>query len=565
VRLFPVFLDARPGYVSGSPDLSVLRMPLGDTSVFGRLHADVGRHAPGRVLVVTPFEPTADYLRGIQELGVPVEAVISPAGLAQRLHRFEASDWLLVRDCVSATAEPLDLGPLLADLEGPQLSARHLVAPAGTSAGTTERLLLDGEGRVVRIQRYYERMTWGFAAGVACSLVPVASMRGVRDLHVASLSELRASLASAGVPSRDFFVPGTTFNLRREAGFLGLTEKLLASESDRGRGPRVAPSARVHPTAILRGTVVLDAGVVVDEGAVLIGPVVAGHRSRIGRGATVAQCVVAPGTEVPAGAVARQRVVTAAQATAGALVDDPSPREPLGPIGTIREIDTRSPFARVYGLKAPVEAALAAAALVLLSPLLAVIAAAVRLSSPGPVFYGDRREGRAGREFRCWKFRSMAVDAHARQHELADANQVDGPQFKIQEDPRITRVGRLLRRLNLDELPQLFNVVKGEMSLVGPRPSPFRENQICVPWRDGRLSVAPGITGLWQVCRDRSDAADFHQWIYYDLLYVNHASPWLDLKILLATALTLGGRRRVPLRWLVGPADTAASPDRLAA
>ena len=275
--------------------------------------------------------------------------------------------------------------------------------------------------------------------------------------------------------------------------------------------------------------------------------------------------MVAPGTEVPAEAVARQRVVTAAQASAGTLVDDPSPREPLGPIGTIHEIDTRSAFARIYGLKAPVEATLAAAALVLLSPLLAVLAAAVKLSSPGPVFYGDRREGRGGNEFRCWKFRSMAVDAHARQHELADANQVDGPQFKIQEDPRITPVGRLLRRLNLDELPQLFNVVRGEMSLVGPRPSPFRENQICVPWRDGRLSVAPGITGLWQICRDRSDSADFHQWIYYDLLYVNHASPWLDLKILLATALTLGGRRRVPLRWLVNSPAAAASPDRRAA
>ena len=211
------------------------------------------------------------------------------------------------------------------------------------------------------------------------------------------------------------------------------------------------------------------------------------------------------------------------------------------------------------------EAVIAAAALVLLSPLLAVLGAAVKLSSPGPVLYGDRREGRGGREFRCWKFRSMAVDAHARQRELAEENQLDGPQFKIREDPRITRMGRLLRRLNLDELPQLLNVVRGEMGLVGPRPSPFRENQICVPWRDGRLSVAPGITGLWQVCRDRSDAADFHQWIYYDLLYVNHASPWLDFKILLATVLTLGGRSRVPLRWLVGGLASASSAPQRAA
>ena len=565
MRLFPVLIDARPGYVSGSPELSVLRMPLGDTSVFARFHADVGRHAPGRVLVVTPFEPTAGYVEGLKELGVPVEAVVPPAGLAQRLRRFEASDWLLVRDCATTTAEPLDLGPLLADLEGPQPWARHLVAPAGTSAGTTERLLLDGEGRVVKIQRYYERVTWGFAAGVACSLVPVASMLGVRDLHLASLSELRASLASAGVPSRDFFLPRTAFNLRREAGFLGLTERVLAPSPGRACRPIVAPSARVHPTAIVRGAVVLAAEVVVDEGAVLIGPTVVGRGSHVGGGATVAQCVVAPGTRVPPGAVARQRVVTPAQATTGSLVDDASSREPLGPIGTVREIDPQSPYEWVHSLKAPAEAAIAAAGLVLLSPLLAVVAAAVKLSSPGPVFYGDRREGRGGREFRCWKFRSMEVDAHARQRELTGANQVDGPQFKIREDPRITRVGHFLRRFNLDELPQLVNVVKGEMSLVGPRPSPFRENQICVPWRDGRLSVAPGMTGLWQVCRDRSDSADFHQWIYYDLLYVNHASPWLDLKILLATVLTLVGRRRVPLRWLVTPSDAAVSSGQRAA
>ena len=559
-----MFLDARPGYLAGSPGMSLLQMPLGGSTVLERLHAEVSPHAPGRALVVTPFEPAPEYLAAIGGLGVPVETAVSPVGLAGRLHRVEASDFLLFRDSVTATAEPLDLGPALADLEGPEPSVRHMVAPAGTSAGTTERLLLDAEGRVVRIQRYYEKVTWPFAAGVACSIVPVASMLGVRDLHLASLSELRASLASAGVPSRDYFIPGATFNLRREAGFLGLTERALQPPSGRRRTPSVAPSARVHATAVLRGAVVVDADAVVEERAVVIGPCVVGRGSRVGADAVLAQSVVVPGTEVPAGAVARQRVVTAAQVAAGTLVDDAVSREPAHPIGEVREMDVANPFRRIQGFKAPVERAACLAALVLLSPLVAVLAAAVKLTSPGPVFYGDRREGRDGRPFRCWKFRSMAADAHARQRDLEDANQVDGPQFKMANDPRVTAVGRWLRRLNLDELPQLFNVVKGEMSLVGPRPSPFRENQICVPWRDARLSVAPGITGLWQVCRDRSDPADFHQWIYYDLLYVNHASPWLDLKILLATILTLGGRYPVPLRWLVRTETAPAEPRRAA-
>jgi hypothetical protein len=118
-------------------------------------------------------------------------------------------------------------------------------------------------------------------------------------------------------------------------------------------------------------------------------------------------------------------------------------------------------------------------------------------------------------------------------------------------------VGRVLRALNVDELPQLLNVLTGEMSLVGPRPSPFLENQVCVPWREARLSVRPGITGLWQVCRHNRDDGDFHQWIEYDLLYVQHTSFWLDLKILAATLATLGGKAgHIPAWRLVSSAST---------
>jgi lipopolysaccharide/colanic/teichoic acid biosynthesis glycosyltransferase len=169
------------------------------------------------------------------------------------------------------------------------------------------------------------------------------------------------------------------------------------------------------------------------------------------------------------------------------------------------------------------------------------------------VLFGHERETVGGRMFRCLKFRTMQANADARQRELAQANQVDGPQFKITDDPRVTRVGRILRRLNLDELPQLINVLRGEMSLVGPRPSPFRENQLCVPWREARLSVRPGITGLWQICRNERSSGDFHQWIYYDLLYVREQSFALDAKILVATVLSLAGRFSVPVSWLLSP------------
>jgi lipopolysaccharide/colanic/teichoic acid biosynthesis glycosyltransferase len=199
---------------------------------------------------------------------------------------------------------------------------------------------------------------------------------------------------------------------------------------------------------------------------------------------------------------------------------------------------------------------LAMMGLLALSPFLLLVAVLIKLTSRGGVFFRHDREGRKGRVFRCLKFRTMIKGAHALQRELYSQNVVDGPQFKLASDPRETRLGRWLRRINIDELPQLINVFLGQMSLVGPRPSPFRENQICVPWRRARLSVRPGITGLWQVCRQRRSAGDFHQWIYYDMLYVRHLSLWLDAKIVLATLLTLGGKWSVPLSWMISTHDS---------
>ena len=119
--------------------------------------------------------------------------------------------------------------------------------------------------------------------------------------------------------------------------------------------------------------------------------------------------------------------------------------------------------------------------------------------------------------------------------ELAKQNQADGPQFFIKSDPRLTRVGKIIRKLNIDELPQFFNVLLGQMSVVGPRPSPRKENQYCPPWREARLSVRPGITGLWQVKRTRKQGEDFQEWIRYDIEYVERANWGLDLYVIAKT------------------------------
>jgi lipopolysaccharide/colanic/teichoic acid biosynthesis glycosyltransferase len=189
-----------------------------------------------------------------------------------------------------------------------------------------------------------------------------------------------------------------------------------------------------------------------------------------------------------------------------------------------------------------VAAALAGLALTL--PVYPAVFLAMGLEDGRPFFYAQKRETRGGREFPCYKFRSMRKDADAIKAKLQLENQADGPQFFIKQDPRLTRVGRVLRKYNIDELPQLWNVLRGDMTLVGPRPSPRAENQFCPPWRDARLSVRPGITGLWQVKRTRRRGLDFQEWIKFDLEYVKHAGWRLDLWILIETVrvLTLGPR-----------------------
>jgi len=173
--------------------------------------------------------------------------------------------------------------------------------------------------------------------------------------------------------------------------------------------------------------------------------------------------------------------------------------------------------------------------LVALAPLFPIIMALVWLDDGAPVFFGHVRQSKGGKTFRCWKFRTMVRNADALAQELRSRNQADGPQFYIEADPRVTRVGRVLRTTHLDELPQLWNVLRGQMSLVGPRPSPDGENQFCPPWRDLRLSVRPGITGLWQIRRTREPGTDFQEWIKYDIEYVRTATPALDLKIIAMT------------------------------
>lgn len=176
-----------------------------------------------------------------------------------------------------------------------------------------------------------------------------------------------------------------------------------------------------------------------------------------------------------------------------------------------------------------------ACVLVCLSWLFLIVAVAIKLDDPeGPVIFSQARVGRDGREFRMYKFRSMCADAESRLAELAGRNEKDGPVFKMADDPRITRVGRFLRKTSIDELPQFVNVLLGDLSVVGPRPALPKEVARYTPRQRQRLSVKQGITCYWQTRRNR-DSITFNHWVDLDLLYIQKASIWTDTKLIIQT------------------------------
>jgi lipopolysaccharide/colanic/teichoic acid biosynthesis glycosyltransferase len=564
MKIWPILLDAQPSYLGERGcSRSLLLAPLGTHTLIEHLRAWLESLTDRAPLVVSRDSVDLEYRRWIHSLCPTASVVNTSEQIADVVNGYELSDALLIVDPRCLPLGAFQFASLVKHhLAEPRVS-HHLVAFEQAVAGTTERVSFDSDGHVRKIRRHYDRATWPFISGVAATLLPVASGLLGDGLMPTSLSELRQMLAVYGVPTRDVPLEGGALDLSEEAGLLAANELFVRRATSRAAantaaGPLYIGSGHsIHKTARISGPVIIHAGARVEENAMVFGPAVIGARAHIASGAVIAQAAVGSDCMVPSGHVVRNRVWSA---RAGERV--PPERQPLSygdrltrVMADARNHDNQTdehpvPVRGLYAAaKRSLDVSVAAFVLVAVSPLLLAVAFAVWLESKGSILYGDEREGLNGRVFRCWKFRTMYVGAHAAQSDLTALDKMDGPHFKVDRDPRVTRVGRVL---NLDELPQLLNVLLGEMSLVGPRPSPFRENQVCVPWREARLSVPPGITGFWQVCRHDRAAGDFHQWIEYDLLYVQHKSLWLDLKILLATFLTLGGKAgHIPASWLV--------------
>jgi lipopolysaccharide/colanic/teichoic acid biosynthesis glycosyltransferase len=574
MALSVLVIDQPVGSASGLQ--TVLGLPLGAGSVLDDIVRRLGRLLDKELQVILPDGPAAELKTSLSKTSSSAFSVLGPTELRKALSELETSDRLLLiraRDWPTAGYDADAIGRAVSDYHG----ATYGVAVGSDQDNTREVVERDFDGRVRRVQRFYNIVNWPEAA---CTSMVYALVPGhaLQDVPSRELGDVRLALSRRGMLTRDLPLASECLDLGVEAGFLAAHERVLdevfahamppAGYTLHAPGVWVGEGASIDPSARVIGPVIVQAGAVVGPECTVVGPAVLGRGSRVERGAALAQSVLAGGAVVPSGRTVRHRCVLGQEAgERPPAVDLTFPLRSSG-AGYFKSEESFQQLEARRGERNPVQQVLkrtldvfaSVAGLILLSPLLALTAVAVRMDSPGPILFGHLRERKGGKQFRCLKFRTMVANADLIQRQLYKKNEVDGPQFKMSCDPRVTRIGRWLRATNLDELPQLINVVLGHMSLVGPRPSPFRENQICVPWRRARLSVRPGITGLWQVCRGEDRTSDFHQWIFYDIAYVRNYSLWLDLKILGATVLTLGGRWSVPLSWMIRPGGKTIRP-----
>ena len=331
---------------------------------------------------------------------------------------------------------------------------------------------------------------------------------------------------------------GVALDLETEEGLLSLCTAALSKIQDSKL--RIRNSSTISQDSKLIGKVLLGKDVRIGPKVIIVGPTIIGNNVTIGQGTVINSSIIGSRVSVPQNQFLQNRIVTAPEFAGRrpnlltSSVPKPVSNTLLDPShlesdnGTFR---TWPKFAYARSFKRAVDCLVAIVALTLFAPIMPFIALAIKLDSPGPIFFKDKRQGLHGNVFNCLKFRSMRVGADKMQEKLRIASQVDGPQFKMKNDPRLSGVGRFLRDTYIDEVPQFLNVLLGQMSVVGPRPSPESENTSCPQWRDGRLSVRPGITGLWQVRRTRQPMKDFQEWICYDTEYVRNLSLRMDLWI----------------------------------
>lgn len=454
----------------------------------------------------------------------------------------------------------------LLDVDFADIAADHYKRGSAVTVGVSkggqgasqERLFVDDDLSITGFSITHSSMPTRFsytAAGVYV-FSPVVFEFIKADEYFDIKEQLIASLVRHALPLRAFEVKGDYcgistvedyFNAHKESLLKGSMPldgmREVADKVYAGDGVLISPNARVV------GPVFIGAGTEIADNAQVIGPAVIDNNCVAAGGAVIRESIAWNGVVVEGSAKLTRCIVASGLrvkhlALNGKLIVGRLTNSDvnLAAYGNVFNgaVETSMPaglgrlrYLLSLGVKRLIDTVASILLLVLLSPLFLLIAVAVKFESAGPVIFRQIRCGKDGQGFKMFKFRSMEKDADAKQQGLKAHNSGDGPVFKLKNDPRVTKVGRFLRKTSLDELPQLVNVLKGEMSLVGPRPLVSEEMKFSQGWRSLRLKVKPGITGMWQVEARRG--VSFHEWITNDVYYVNNQSLSLDFKILLKT------------------------------
>lgn len=425
-----------------------------------------------------------------------------------------------------------------------------------------ERVQSDAEGRIDAIHRIHpcqERRSMLWPVGLylfepsVLDLIPAGKYFDLKE-------QLPAQLQENGKPARVWEINGYCRLLNGINDFVRANEDVLLGRvhflvgSPPAAGESRGATGYISPGAVIKEPVAVGASARLEAGSMVIGPSAVGEDchigaqavvsesiifpgARIGQAAYLSHCIIGEGVEIGNSVCLHETMVLSDPSGGEKEIRTDSGMEHSGGQERIKTIRMPQIGAhRFYRLvKRVMDIFAAALGLLIFSPLLAIIAVAIKIDSPGPVVFSQRRCGIWGKEFNMYKFRSMVVNAEELKTELMKINETDGPMFKIISDPRVTRVGRFLRATNLDELPQFWNVLWGDLSLVGPRPLAMEEMRLNPQWRDIRLSVPPGVTGYWQITAH--DKVHFAEWIRCDIDYVRNFSFWTDMKVLFRTAI----------------------------
>lgn len=546
------------------PMLPFLNRPLLEHQLLGL--RSCGVRDVGIALSSESRDSVEKYFGSGEEFGLRLSYAVDPqprgpAGCLRLFEQFVDSKPFLVVGAMTYFGT-CDLDDLVSSHETSGAVMTVGVSSEGrAAAGLNVEVLVtapDGAIREVRVQRPAGDQQPGqrFAEVYVCSPTVLRSIPAVGFFDIKE--QLIPQLVRSGQRVVSHALRGTHACLSSVAAYARIQFDALQSDGPWrsgcmpcADGAWVARGSQISRSARIKGSVLIGPGCSIGS-ATIIGPAIVGRNCRIGDGAHVQESVlwdhvdVQRGSRVDSsilgsrcrirlGACVHKRILLMnGRATADSYAFPLSHAAGLAEIALpMRNGGMGLRRATYRCLKRVTDVVLSAGGLILVSPVLMLLAVLIKLDSPGPVLFVQWRCGHKGKTFRMFKFRTMEVGAEDQQARLLSLNSVDGPMFKIFEDPRVTRFGAFLRRGSLDELPQLYNVLKGEMSLVGPRPLVMEEMRCNPSWRDLRLTVKPGITGLWQI--NGRSATAFSDWIRHDLTYVKNQSFAMDFRILLRT------------------------------